>query len=71
LLFPDLILGPLDDALIIWLSTVLFVELCPPDIVQEHRDAIDQVIHGEWKDQVDNHPEFSDEDIIEGEYRDQ
>jgi hypothetical protein len=36
LFFPDLLPGPIDDALLIWLATNLFVELCPPDVVQEH-----------------------------------
>ncbi len=40
LFFPDLVPGPLDDAAVIWLSTTLFVELCPPQVVEEHRRAI-------------------------------
>ncbi|MCI0521531.1 MAG: hypothetical protein L0Z70_14900 [Chloroflexi bacterium] len=36
LIVPDIAPGPLDDAAIIWLGTYLFVELCPPDVVQEH-----------------------------------
>ena len=39
-LFPDIAPGPVDDAAIIWLSTYLFVELCPPGVVQEHLDAL-------------------------------
>jgi hypothetical protein len=39
-IIPDLVLGPLDDAAIIWLATYLFVELCPPDLVDEHMRAI-------------------------------
>src|SRR5512139_373268 len=45
LVFPDLAPGPIDDAAIIWLSTYLFVELCPPDVVQEHIDAIQKIVH--------------------------
>ena len=37
---PDIIIGPIDDLGIIWLGAYLFVELCPPDIVAEHRLAI-------------------------------
>ncbi len=29
-------LNPIDDAFVIWIGTTLFVELCPPEIVQEH-----------------------------------
>jgi hypothetical protein len=39
-IIPDLVIGPLDDAAIIWLATYLFVELCPPDLVDEHMRAI-------------------------------
>ena len=41
----DLIMGipgvaALDDAAIVWFGSNLFVELCPPDVVREHRDAL-------------------------------
>jgi uncharacterized membrane protein YkvA (DUF1232 family) len=37
----DLIMGipgvdALDDAAVLWIGSSLFVELCPPDVVQEH-----------------------------------
>jgi uncharacterized membrane protein YkvA (DUF1232 family) len=37
----DIIMGipgvaALDDAAILWIGSNLFVELCPPDVVQEH-----------------------------------
>src|SRR5512146_1838079 len=28
--------NPIDDAFVIWIGTTLFVELCPPAVVQEH-----------------------------------
>lgn len=65
-IFPDLAIGPIDDALIIWLSTVLFVELCPQDVVEEHRKALEGVIQGEWRDANPSHDE-----IIEGEFREE
>lgn len=40
LVVPDIAPGPIDDAAVIWLATYLFVELCPPDVVQEHLDAL-------------------------------
>jgi hypothetical protein len=40
LVIPDIAPGPIDDAALIWLATYLFVELCPPDVVQEHLDAL-------------------------------
>ena len=39
-LVPDLAVGPIDDAAIIGLAAYLFVELCPPDVVQEHLEEI-------------------------------
>lgn len=50
LVVPDLAPGPLDDAAIIWIGAYLFVELCPPEIVQEHMDELEAVIEGEWRD---------------------
>lgn len=50
LLFPDLALGPFDDAAVIWLGSVLFIELCPEDVVQEHRDALRSVVDAEWRE---------------------
>jgi len=49
LFFPD-VPGPIDDAAIIWLGSYLFVELCPPAVVQEHMDALKRVIPAQWKD---------------------
>ena len=40
LVLPDIAPGPIDDAALIWLATYLFVELCPPDVVQEHLEAL-------------------------------
>jgi hypothetical protein len=50
LLIPDLLPGPVDDALILSLGFYLFPELCPPSVVQEHWDALTSVIEGEWRE---------------------
>jgi uncharacterized membrane protein YkvA (DUF1232 family) len=42
-LIPDIafpIIGELDDAAVLWLTNYLFIELCPPNIVQEHVNAL-------------------------------
>ncbi|HTP01936.1 MAG TPA: YkvA family protein [Anaerolineales bacterium] len=42
-IIPDVmlpIIGELDDAAILWLTNYLFVELCPPEIVEEHVRAL-------------------------------
>jgi hypothetical protein len=68
LIFPDIAPGPIDDAAIIWLSTYLFVELCPPEVVQEHLDAIEKIVHATSQTLGDTpEQEFSEEDILEGE----
>lgn len=63
LIIPDIAPGPVDDAAIVWLGTYLFVELCPPDIVQEHLEALSQVVQGEWQD-----PLGDEDEIIEAEF---
>jgi len=70
--FPDLAPGPIDDALIIWLTTYLFVELCPPDVVEEHRKQIEGTLAGSWRDAPDKQENKIDEgDIIDGEFHDE
>ena len=63
-LIPDLVLGPLDDAAIIWLATTLFVELCPPEVVEEHMRSILGTSSAVDMAQQD---EIAEEDIIDGE----
>jgi len=43
-------IGALDDAAVLWLGTTLFMALCPEDIVQEHSNALQNVIAGTWRD---------------------
>jgi uncharacterized membrane protein YkvA (DUF1232 family) len=47
------ILGALDDAAVVWIGTTLFIELCPPDVVQEHRDALNMGPSGDSGDIID------------------
>ena len=63
-LVPDLAPGPIDDAMVIWLGTYLFVELCPPDVVQEHRDQLEKVVPGEWRDTN----ETDEDQIVDAEF---
>jgi hypothetical protein len=54
----------------------MFVELCPPDVVQEHTEALDQVVPGEWHDSQDSirgeeNKEVDEEDrIVDAEFWD-
>jgi uncharacterized membrane protein YkvA (DUF1232 family) len=64
LVIPDLIIGPIDDAAIIGFGLFIFVELCPQDVVEEHRAALAGTIPGEWQD-----PQVIDEDdIVDAEF---
>lgn len=59
---------PVDDALVLWLGTTLFVELAPPDVVQEHLDELRKVVQIEWNDapeKVEGEPETG---IIDAEF---
>lgn len=56
LVIPDLIPGPLDDVAMIWLLAYLFIELCPPEVVQEHMRALTSVIDAEWREVDEEEP---------------
>ncbi len=54
-LIPDIalpIVGELDDAAVLWLTNYLFIELCPPEIVQEHVRALISKPQGPEDDEV-------------------
>lgn len=50
-IFP--VIGALDDAAILWIGSTLFVELCPTNVVQEHKDSLDMESGGEPDEIVD------------------
>jgi hypothetical protein len=64
-IIPDIALGPIDDVAVMWLGTFLFVELCPPHIVQEHMDSINQTSSSQ---QENNN--ITSSDIIDAEFSD-
>ena len=63
LVAPDLIPFVVDDALILGLGSYIFIELCPEDVVEEHRRAI-------WGEggQIQEAPP---EDVVEAQFSDQ
>jgi hypothetical protein len=65
----DWIIPVIDDLVIAWLAVFLFVELCPPEIVVEHRKAIESVLPGQWRDATDEE-QVAPQDIIDGEFDD-
>src|SRR4030043_1185172 len=66
LIVPDIAPGPIDDAALIWLATYLFVELCPPGVVQEHLEALKATRKGMDSYQETTQPDTQGE-IIDGE----
>jgi len=69
LIAPDLAPGPVDDALIIWLGAYLFVELCPPDVVEEHLKKIRSTVVSQISEE--KKAQFRPEDIEDAEYWDE
>jgi hypothetical protein len=63
----DWLIPVIDDLVIAWLAVYLFVELSPPEIVAEHRKAIESVLDGKLREAQDE-PYIAKENIIEGEF---
>ena len=57
-------INPIDDGLVVWLGGYLFIELCPDDVVEEHRKALKQAV---IKDKIDGE---INQKVIDGEYKD-
>lgn len=57
---------PIDDVFVIWLGTTLFVQLCPPEVVDEHTRALQSGASGvPWQDLSSGQQQG---DVIDGEY---
>jgi uncharacterized membrane protein YkvA (DUF1232 family) len=69
LFIPDLVIGPLDDAAVVWLGFTLFVELCPPEVVAEHTRSLRSTLDGAGSEPPVGRPPGEDE-VIEGEFHD-
>lgn len=66
LLFPLDVPGPIDDAAILWLGLYLFVEMCPPGVVEEHLRALSGGSNTDkWEDELSG-----SDDVIDAEYED-
>ncbi|MEK6222860.1 MAG: hypothetical protein N2D54_11495, partial [Chloroflexota bacterium] len=42
--------GPIDDIGVVWFFTYTFIDLCPPELVAEHRAEIEKTVISTWKD---------------------
>jgi hypothetical protein len=71
LIFPDLAPGPIDDALVIWLASYLFVELCPDYVVEEHLSRLKHVVlPGEPTPGETPQPDAPRADVVDAEFKD-
>ncbi|NIW46899.1 MAG: hypothetical protein GWN30_19750 [Gammaproteobacteria bacterium] len=62
----DMVIPVVDDIGIVWFFTFLFIELCPEQIVAEHRHNLAKTIQREWKET--NNYDFSEDDIQDAEF---
>jgi len=63
-ILPDPFFGPLDDLLVTVLAFILFVELCPPDVVAEQARRAAEELSGVQRDPRTGAP------VVDGQYRD-
>ena len=68
LVIPDIAIGPIDDALVIWLGTYLFVELCPQAIVDEHRQRLERELAANSDAQSKSGDTINDEEVVDAEF---
>ena len=69
LIVPLDIPGPIDDALVVWMASYFFIELCPPDVVQEHLEALNatrKVMDNYQETAQTAHGEVIDGEIVDG-----
>jgi uncharacterized membrane protein YkvA (DUF1232 family) len=59
----DFLVGPVDDIVVIYFGMEVFIQLCPPDIVEEHRRALSGK-------QMNSQDEEKLKDVVDGEFKD-
>lgn len=62
----DMIIPVIDDVGVLWFLTFLFIELCPEEIVEEHRQEIRATVEGTV---VDDTPDIDEDSIEDAEFR--
>lgn len=60
----DFAIPVVDDVAVLWIGNSIFMELCPPEVVAEHRNAIAQ---GAGADRT--HIKIDEGDVIDAEYK--
>jgi uncharacterized membrane protein YkvA (DUF1232 family) len=62
----DMVIPIVDDVGVLWFFTYLFIELCPEDIVEEHRREIRSTIEGTV---VQDYPDIDEDSIEDAQFR--
>lgn len=62
----DIVIPLIDDIGVLWFFTYLFIELCPEDIVEEHRREIRSTIEGTI---VQDYPDIDEDSIEDAQFR--
>jgi uncharacterized membrane protein YkvA (DUF1232 family) len=60
----DFAIPVVDDAFVLWLANTLFLDLCPQEIVQEHRTILERT-----EEQKQKQAKIADDDIIDAKYQ--
>lgn len=60
---------PIDDLGVLWGFAYLFIELCPDEIVAEHKAAIEKTVVAQWKED-NRHQGFDDTQVEDAEFED-
>ena len=60
----DFAIPVVDDAAVLWIASSIFVELCPPELVAEHRTAL------EPKPRKEDDIKIDEGDIVDANYKD-
>ena len=60
----DFAIPVIDDVAVLWLGNSIFMELCPPEVVAEHRAAI-----AKNNSAKDAHIKIDEGDVIDAEYK--
>ena len=63
-IFPDIIPGPVDHALFVWLGSYLFIELCPDDVVEEHMQRLNMDSRKQKKEK----PSAQNDNVVDAEF---
>ncbi len=71
-IWPIDIPGPIDDVAILMFANYMFVEMCPPNIVEEHLNALrssTSPFAGWGSTKPDSRSPVHDEDIVDAEFK--